>query len=69
MESTEGAMARSAVSRIRHAEGEGAGAGAAVRAGAASVLENGRGRCSGTVCAAATSARITRAMVAQLRFT
>ena len=43
--------------------------GAAVRAGAASEFENGRGRGSGTVCATATSARVTKAMMAQLRFT
>jgi hypothetical protein len=68
--STEGATARSAVSRIRQTDGPGAGAGVvAVRAGGVSVLENGRGRGSGTVCAAATSARATSAMMAQLRFT
>jgi hypothetical protein len=34
-----------------------------------SSLENGRGRGNGMVCATATSARVRRAMMAQLRFT
>jgi hypothetical protein len=60
----EGAIARSEVSRSRHAEG----VGASVLAGT-SLSMKGRGRGKGTLRAAATSAVTTSAIAAEMNFT